>query len=397
MKKVIYLFAIILIVSCTESKPRLQDVDALYQVNLDSIETNDSPLLASSMFKNVRTIILDDDEYAVIGQIDELQVFEDYLFIMDKSKARKVFIYNKEGKFVRQIGSEGRGPGEYRDLEDFCLDTKKREIYLLDFSGKVLIYNFDDGKFIKSLNFDVSATNCYYISLSNNKLYTAIIPYDSNEPGNLLLEMDIETGKKQEYLDANTYNCGWNRMVFTPYNFFSNKLNSSQRFVELFMNTIMKIDKDGVKPYISLYHKNWVRNSDIFQEEEFKENQTPLDIRLLMARRVWLSQPNYLESNNFIYFLCARYFVFIDKNTQKAVGYKRFNNDLTFTKEGLPLGRFIFYDSRTAYSYINSGSMPTFLKQIHESDVLHPNLDKRDELLKLKDVESIVIFEYEFK
>ena len=391
MKKVLYLFAFILIVSCTESKPRLQDVDALYQVNLDSIETRDTPFPASSMFKNVRTIILDDDEYAVIGEVNALQVFENYLFIMDNIKAEKLFIYNKDGKFVRQIGSQGQGPGEYRYLEDFCLDTQKREIYLLDPSGKVLIYNFDDGKFIKSLNFDVSDANCCYISLLNNKLYAAIIPYDSNVPGNLLLEMDIETGQKQEYLDANTYNCGWNRMFFTPYNFFSNKLNTSQRFVELFMNTIMKIDKDGVKPYISLYHKNWVRNSDIVLKEKFQHQ----NLLLYNAGRVWLDYHNYLESNNFIYFRCTLYCVFIDKNTQKAAGYKGFNNDLIFTKEGLSLGSFVFYDSRAAYDYIIE--MPTFLEQIHERDVLHPNLDKRDELLKLKDVESIVIFEYEFK
>ncbi|MDR2424664.1 MAG: 6-bladed beta-propeller [Prevotellaceae bacterium] len=303
MKNCAYLFILLLTVSCTETKPRLQDADAQYKINLDSIEKKDAPFLGSAMFKNVRTIILDDDEYAVIGNIDELQVFENYLFIMDKYKAKKMFIYNKEGKFVRQIGSQGQGPGEYNYLQDFCLDTKKREIYLLDASGKVLKYNFDDGKFIKSLNFDVQKANCCYISLINNKLYTAIVPYDSNLPGNLLLEMDVETGKKQEYLDANTYNCGWNRSWFTPSNFLFGKLNDSQRFTAQFMNTIMSIDKDGVKPYISLYHKDWVRNSDIVPETELTEQKTNQFDVLDRAKRICLRQHNYIESNSYIYFL----------------------------------------------------------------------------------------------
>ncbi|MDR2423311.1 MAG: 6-bladed beta-propeller [Prevotellaceae bacterium] len=393
MKRIIYLFIIALSVSCMEAKPRLQDADALYKINLDSIEKKNVPFLESSMFKSVRTIILDDDEYAVIGHIDQLQVFENYLFIMDGRKAKKLFIYNKEGKFVRQIGSQGQGPGEYTDLYDFCLDTKKREIYILDISGKVLKYNFDDGKFIKSLNFDTSKANCFYISLINNKLYTAIVSHDAKVPGNLLLEMDIETGNKQEYLDANTYNYGWNRAVFNQFNFLFGKHNNSQRFVARFMNTIMSIDKDGVKPYISLYHKDWVRNSDINPQKKLEE-LVDQQSELFKAGRVWMEQHNYIESNNFIYFQCNRFYLVIDKNTQKATRYKSFEHDLIYSKEGLSSGSFVFYNSQAAYSI---GYMPYFIEKIHENDILRPDLDKKDELLKLKDVESIVIFEYEFK
>jgi hypothetical protein len=398
MKRIIYLFIIALSVSCMEDKPRPLDANALYKINLDSIEKKDTPLLASSIFKNVRTIILDDDEYAVIGHIDELQVFENYLFIMDKYKAKKLFIYNKDGKFVRQIGAQGQGPGEYTDLYDFCLDTQKREIYLLSSSGKVLIYNFDDGKFIKSLNFGVQRARCYYLSLINNKLYTAIIPFDSNVPGNLLLEMDIETGNKQEYLDANTYNCGWNRSVFNPSNFIFGKLTDSQRFVETYMNTIMSIDKDGVKPYISLYHKDWVRNSDILSKKELEDRNTRQSVILIKAGRLCLDQHYYMESSKFIYFLCfgamRLYPVFIDKNTQKATEYKEIHHDLIYTQDDVFICYFTSYNSQAAY-YI--GEMPYFIEKIHENDILRPDLDKKDELLKLKDVESIVIFEYEFK
>ncbi|MDR1339681.1 MAG: hypothetical protein LBK58_06485 [Prevotellaceae bacterium] len=80
----------------------------------------------------------------------------------------------------------------------------------------------------------------------------AIIPHETDKSSNLLMELDIETGEQKEYLDADTYNCGWNRRFFTPYNFFIAKLSNSPKFVELFMNTVMSIEKDTIRPYLTL-------------------------------------------------------------------------------------------------------------------------------------------------
>jgi hypothetical protein len=63
-----------------------QDGDALYTINLDSIEV-ESPIKASSIFKNIRAIILEENDNAVIGEINAIQVFEDYIFVLDKRKS----------------------------------------------------------------------------------------------------------------------------------------------------------------------------------------------------------------------------------------------------------------------------------------------------------------------
>jgi hypothetical protein len=56
----------------------------------------------------------------------------------------------------------------------------------------------------------------------------------------------------------------------------------------------------------------------------------------------------------------------------------------------------MFYDSQFAYEYFFEGQMFDIVEKIHKNDILNPDLDKKDELLKL-DGERFVIFEYEFK
>jgi hypothetical protein len=66
------------------------------------------------------------------------------------------------------------------------------------------------------------------------------------------------------------------------------------------------------------------------------------------------------------------------------------------TGQGMGFTNLMSQNSQFAYEYIWAGQMPYFVKRIHENDVLNPNLDKKDELMKL-DEESVVIFEYEFR
>jgi hypothetical protein len=358
-----------------------------------------SPLNASVIFKSVRTIILEDHDYAIIGEINEIQVFDNYIFVFDESKAKKLFVFDKNGKYIRQIGSLGQGPGEYVALNDFCINKEKREIYLLDNLKKILAYDIDTGKHLRTINYELDLSRSQYITFFNNKFYMAIIPYEADKSSNLLMELDIETGEQKQYLDADTYNYGWNRNSFTPYNFFMAKLSDSPKFVELYMNTIMSIEKDTIRPYLALISKNWVQKSDILSEEKLEELNIDQSNVLFSKGRKWLMQPNYTESDRYIYFSYSHGCVLFDKQTHKAVSYRYMYNDLRDTntgKVGIGFTNLMFHNSKFAYEYFFGNQMFNVVEWIHKDDILNPNLDKKDELMKL-DGERFVIFEYEFK
>ena len=53
-------------------------------------------------------------------------------------------LYNKQGKFIRNIGKIGQGPGEYGVINNVYMDEKADRIYILAFdTDKVLVYDFE--------------------------------------------------------------------------------------------------------------------------------------------------------------------------------------------------------------------------------------------------------------
>jgi len=121
----------------------------IYIVDIDSIPKEEK-IGYSSVFKKGKTIILETKNECLIGSIDGIQVLEDKLFILDYL-TNSLWVFNKEGKFIRKIGGPGQGPGEYLDISDFTIDPLKKEIYLLDSSAKIYKYIVDTGNFINSI------------------------------------------------------------------------------------------------------------------------------------------------------------------------------------------------------------------------------------------------------
>jgi hypothetical protein len=403
MKRIIYflLCTVSLSISCKSKNtaPKADNIESVYTVNLDDIKPEGVPLMTSAIFKNVKTVILEEHDYAVIGMISELQVFEDKIFILDNFFAKKLFVFDKSGKFIRQIGSQGQGPGEYSSIDDFCINGEKREIYLSDDNGRVFAYSLDTGKYLNTVRFSPDESSCNYLAYCNGKLYTAIIPHDYRKKSNLLLELDLKTGEQKEYLDADTYNCGWNRMYFGPNNFFSAKSGSSLKFHALYMNTVMSIDKDGIHPYLTVNHKDWAQSSDMLPEEELQKPGVDQFSILISKKRTWLMQPDYFETDEYICFNYVSefrpYIAMFDKRTRETRIYDYLRNDLRGQVGSNIILR--FYGSNAAYEYIGPTEMPLFVESLKSrGDSLALNLDKREEVLKLNE-ESIVIFEYEFK
>ena len=58
----------------------------------------------------------------------------------------------RKGNFLRQIGADGRGPGEYYGITGFCIDPKNKKIFVNSYNGrKILEYDFN-GSYIIFFN-----------------------------------------------------------------------------------------------------------------------------------------------------------------------------------------------------------------------------------------------------
>jgi hypothetical protein len=368
---------------------------AIYTINLDSIQTVDN-FKMSSIFGKARAVFLEETDYAVIGEIDNVQVFDNYIFVLDIYKAKKLFVFNKDGKYLRQIGTLGHGPGEYVSICDFCLDTINREIYMHDAEKRMLHkYNFDNGDYIKSVKMQHDSGYCHYVMYSNNKIYTNLLNHS-----NLLMELNFKTNVRREFLNTDHYNLGWNRSYFSQYNVFSSKLNSP-KYVEHLMATVMDINEKGIHPYLTVKSKNWVKKSDIWTEEKLTELDVFQYSLFEEKGRVFKIQ-NYMEHGDFIYFEYGQgtnvFFVVFNKENNEAYQcnyYKNLKNDL-FLRAGIK-GLYLpfpFVSSKAAYGVYNSSYF-----ELTEDDIAL-ELENKEELiesLKNKKDEFFMILEYEFK
>jgi hypothetical protein len=348
----------------------------------------------------VKTIILETTLESVIRGISDLQVFKNYIFILDSYSPHKLFIFDTEGRFVRIVGNIGYGPGDYLQPNDFTIDPEKEEIYLLYAHTRINKYNIE-GEFIEAITLDKNFAN--YIQYHNGKLY--VNSYD----GYMLKEVDPETGKEtNRFLKTDEYNKGWNEPYFRSNGEgFMSRLSKSPKFKLLFTDTFIAFNNNRIEPYITLQSEHLVTYSDIERvkksEKEFSKQMT-----ILREENKIFSFRAYFETKNHIFFTYLHQYkgrkgngVLLDLQTKAAIKTFLFN-DLVFipnTKIHLPLMYHAFYTPDGIYEWLDTQTVHenfvNFFENIKNGD-LSPNLDKLDELKKLPEDSNPVIFYYSY-
>lgn len=366
-------------------------------IDIDKIDRKDT-VRVSSIFKKVNTIILEDNNNAITGNIDGIQVYDNAIVVIDARIAKKIFVYDMTGKYIRQIGSLGNGPGEYLYLTDFCIDQDNRLVCVLDdFKKQIHRYDMDNGKYAGSIKLpnDVSVA---YIAYNNNRFYVTVCPYDISQGDDLILEVDIKTSKIKTDISAERYNLGWNRNAFSDFNFFASK-NYPFKYVGLYMNTVVAITNDSIYPYITVKSNDWVKKTDLLTKEEIMNDGMFQDDIIYQKNRMERIH-SYMERDDYIYFeyyqQVKTYPVIYNKNTKEVNHYNYLRNDLIYNK-GAADTKFFHTTSKAAYDYLNFDRLNHIIDGIENNTIeLVSHLDKKENIMNL-DRERFVIFEYEFK
>lgn len=132
----VILFTFFLAGQDSELKVVKIDVSSSSKANISEIANN------SSLIK------LETSESCLIKRVKTLSITKDYIFISDNGD--RILEFDRKGIFLRQIGREGRGPGEYLGVIHFTVDSIKNYVIVLSYK-KISIYDFH-GNFIRSVN-----------------------------------------------------------------------------------------------------------------------------------------------------------------------------------------------------------------------------------------------------
>ena len=279
-------FILLLFQNCTKNR-RIIDFEAGLTISVSYNEDMYAPL--DSFVSEIKIIPLETNDNCLIGQplMERVKYHQGLIYI---SFMRKLLVFDLAGKFIREIGSMGEGPGEYIEVRDF-LFTDEGTIELLDFL-KIESYTLD-GKHIGSKKFNFMGPDYYCnprnfcLSFSSGYYLWGGIVQDEKlrKQSNLMYrvnhKMDIVEGYfSQEYGDGggqDRFKYYQDKILFTPSGFDYN---------------IYQIDSDDdVK----------IRYSFDFGKYGFDSNKN-IDRQYISYENFIHDIYNYHETDRFLYF-----------------------------------------------------------------------------------------------
>jgi hypothetical protein len=403
MKNILgFLILLLSILSCSNDKKQRRDDFGVHVIDMDKIEKVDI-LKMSQFFKNVVPIILETTQNSLIGEmIDKLYAMDSILIIADYSEAKSIFVFNREGKFSHKIGRMGRGPGEYVNISDFCVDTVGKIIYVLDIVvDRIHKYEIYSGKHIKSIKLPEILTAGYsYIDYKNNALYFGVSGCDfTNEiKGFLLYKIDSDSGEIIESLfDVGEYNKG--KVNWKPP--FMQANQGDIKFNTMFMDMIMSVSENEVTPFLTFVGNEMITDEDI---KDINTNKYDIEVeqRIYALKKIWYFF-DYFEGPDFI---STKFYVGFGVNsilyypqTKEAKWFCRFVDDVIYVpshKLSIDCNIFLSADKKGIYTSINLWGIETFIKD-RDNGELSPSIMNNPKIHEVNEDSNPLVFYYEFK
>ena len=139
---IVLLCAILLGGSCS----RQVDESAMHCINIEEAVENISEVMLSEYVSSLKYTPLETNDSVLLGTIDHQFTTNDSLMFFVSGHSQKcIHMYTHNGKYVRDIGAKGNGPGEYLAVRSMTVIPKINALFV-EGGPKAIVYSLDDGK-----------------------------------------------------------------------------------------------------------------------------------------------------------------------------------------------------------------------------------------------------------
>lgn len=142
--------------------------NSLYNFDPRSIDANEISL--SDIADEISYIPLDNS--FPIGMVFNYEILNNSIYLSAKEVG--ILAFRRDGKFIRQIGSIGRGPGEYTYYMDFTFDDEKGTVYVEDSGNKIKVYS-KAGEFMRSFSLQEYGEIIDAINFNDSRIFVSYI------------------------------------------------------------------------------------------------------------------------------------------------------------------------------------------------------------------------------
>lgn len=152
-----FIFSFLVLSSGCTNKESIQ-TDTILQIPINLQEFLD--LNFSDFFDTTLIVPLEVSPTSLLGEVSKVITTEDFIFVLDRTIAEALFIFDYQGRIIHTFSRTGNGPGEYLRVTNFFLSKDEKTVFITDLSlGKILAFdqkgNFlFEKKFVSGENFD---------------------------------------------------------------------------------------------------------------------------------------------------------------------------------------------------------------------------------------------------
>lgn len=257
---------------------------------------------------------LEDNEKHPVGYIDKLIINKEYIYILDRDKAKSIFIYNRNGKLLHVIDNTGMGPGEFSYPQDFDIDNNSKNIIIMDAGSSKLIFYSSKGEYIKEVKYNFFANRFILDNKKNIIMDTGNIP--SKGESYYLNKIDMNGNLLSSFFPTNPSTRG---ITFNPRNPFQKCDNKLFYLPTLSKNIYTLENENPILTYQIDFGKDW-------PSEEFCESvkdMHPLRIREMMFKKNYICFLNCIQTKDVLhidFYKEKKYYSFYyNKLTKKSI------------------------------------------------------------------------------
>lgn len=137
------------------------DVSSIPVVNVP--KDSNGEVLLNDIAKSIKKIQLETTENAFLGWVSDVKLFDERLYVSDRSQ---ILAFDMQGNFLGMLGRRGEGPGEYKGILSFTIDSTTGNVYVAS-DNRILIYSSDSRLLLERSFFH----GTFYISFNEGNLY----------------------------------------------------------------------------------------------------------------------------------------------------------------------------------------------------------------------------------
>lgn len=152
LKELVVVIILASVFSCTQNATNDKNIsDAFYTIPFDEIVKNKREIKLSEFATEAKIIQFENIPEAMLGTVEDIVLTNDYIFV--KFWQHPVLQFSHDGKFIRDIGKRGKGPGEYGTCMKMTVDEKNERVYIHTGELNVMVFNFN-GNYVKTFNYN---------------------------------------------------------------------------------------------------------------------------------------------------------------------------------------------------------------------------------------------------